>query len=162
MALSLSDAAAARGRRDGGFGRFALATAGQRGPGRRSLPVGVPVVRGSALAGSFGVRRSGLPAVVVALYQDMRSKRWISFNGGEAFVTSTHPVSTSRGFVPAGEVVLGDVLHREDDLSLGVAEVSSSVRADLNINVETEDHRPFYVNAILFGSYPSYPPSGRN
>ena len=77
-------------------------------------------------------------------------------------MTSSHPVSTSRGFVPAGEVVVGDVLHREDGLSLGVAEVSAAVRADLNINVETEDHRPFYVNAILFGSYPSYPPSGRN
>ena len=100
------------------------------------------------------------PVAIAALYRDMRSKRWVSFNGDVPFVTSTHPVSTARGFVPAGEVVPGDVLDLEDGRTLQVLTISFTVQADLNINVETEDHRPFYVNEILFASYPSYPASG--
>lgn len=35
--------------------------------------------------------------------------------------------------------------------------VSSIVQSEVNVNIETKDHRPFFVNGVLFGSYPSYP-----
>ena len=38
-------------------------------------------------------------ATVSALYRDRRPKAWISFNEADAFVTSTHPVSTAHGFI---------------------------------------------------------------
>ena len=35
--------------------------------------------------------------------------------------------------------------------------VSSTVQSEVNVNIETQEHRPFFVNGVLFGSYPSYP-----
>ena len=107
--------------------------------------------------GAFLASSEGLSARVVAVYRDAFAKTWVSFNGEPAFVTSGHPVSTDRGFVPAGALVSGDVLHLQDGTRMVLKSVSSHIQSQLNVNIETEGHRPYYVNRVLFGSYPSYP-----
>ena len=121
------------------------------------LSDGSSVRVGDIELGASLLSSGGRSVRVVALYRDSFAKSWIAFNGEPAFVTSGHPVSTARGFVPAGELVPGDTVHLESNRTMLLETVSASLESKANVNLETEDHRPYYVNGILFGSYPSYP-----
>lgn len=97
----------------------------------------------------------GEPAVVVRTYADAELKAWVHGNAGRLLVTASHPVSTTRGFIPAGELRVGDGLRLADGGVLLVETLEVRREARPNFNLETRGHAPYVVDGVVFGSYPS-------
>lgn len=121
---------------------------------RVRLPDGVDVAIGEIELGERVVVPSGL-ARVVAVYRDDREKYWVSIDGEAPFFTASHPVVTERGTVRGGELQAGDRLRTLSGTFRTVVRVDLVKLRKVNVNIETEGHAPYFVDGVLFGSYPS-------
>ena len=93
---------------------------------------------------------------VLSIYHDLRAKVWVSVNSLSAFASSRQPLLTSRGFVPADNLLAGDILYGRDGPDLPIESVSVDDVQQLNFHVETEGYTPYLVDGLLTASYPSY------